>query len=80
MITVSKITKWQTSDGIEHSSQEMAHQHILNAEMCRSISEESALLSKDLDAQDIVNWITSHHRQVRALLEACDAMEKASSR
>lgn len=79
MITVKKIEKWETSDGVVHSSQEMAHQYIMNAEMCADLGE-AIYLRQDVDAQDIVNWIASNAKRVRAFLDACEAMEKAGLR
>jgi len=79
MITTEKIIKWRTSDGAEHSSKEMADQHVLNAEICQNISER-LYLRGDVDPQDIVNWMTSNAKQIREFLDACEAMERASLR
>lgn len=70
-LTVNKITKWQTSDGTEHSSEEMAHAYILNAEICELFDH-----IPEVDSQDIVNVITSNRKQMRGFLDACDAMER----
>jgi hypothetical protein len=74
MITVEKVVKWRTSDGAEHSSEEMAHAYILNADVCELFSH----IGSDPDPQDIVNTITSNRKKIREFLDSCDAMEKAS--
>ena len=79
-LSITKVTKWETSDGKIHSSQEMANQHLLNADACERIKEVLLTGADFPDAQDFVNWITSNSKMVRELLDACDAMEKASLR
>jgi hypothetical protein len=71
-LTVKKITKWETSDGTEHSSKEMAHAYILNAQICELFDH-----IPEVESQDIVNVITSHAKAIREFLDASDAMEKA---
>lgn len=75
---IRKITKFETSDGTEHSTLQMAKQYVKNKEVCEALAE-AVYLRENADPQDIVNWITSHSAMIRDLLDACDAMEKASS-
>jgi hypothetical protein len=78
-ITITKVTKWETSDGKIHSSKEMADQHVMNDEIVKSI-DAAIYIEAGCDAQDFVNWMASNARMVREFLDACDAMEKASLR
>ena len=79
-LIIKKVVKWETSDGKIHSTQEMANQYVLNADACERI-KEVLLTGLDFpDAQDFVNWITSNSKIVMDLLDACDAMERASLR
>jgi hypothetical protein len=71
---ISKITKFRTEDGTEHSTREMAEQFILNAELLEILG------ASVLEPQDILNTLSSHRQKVRDWLNACDAMEKAALR
>jgi hypothetical protein len=76
MITASKIEKWRTSDGMEHTTREMAHQHIAFVDLSDLLSERMSLFD---DPTAIVNFMWDHRVSVRAYLDACDAMEMAAS-
>lgn len=78
MNEIKKITKWRTNDGVEHSSVEMARQHLINRETLR-VFERSADESF-WTAQEILNAISANAAKIRRYLDACEAMEKASMR
>lgn len=71
MLTVRKKEVWETSDGVTHTSEEMAHAYILNANIC--VLFDHIL---EVDSQDIVNVITSNAKAIREFLDASDAMER----
>jgi hypothetical protein len=70
---IKKITKFQTDDGAEHLTVEMACQHLLNEELVSIF----AYMDGGCDSQEIINCISSNAKKVREFLDACDAMEKA---
>lgn len=82
---IKKITKWQTSDGTEHSSKAMADQFILTTELVSILADQRPWArGDDLDpkhtAHDVLNTLSSYRTKVREWLDACDAMEKAALR
>lgn len=72
---ITKFTKWRTEDGIEHSTQEMAEQHILNEELLDRLVRDDRTRDQ---AQDLLNDLTNYRKELRRWLDACDAMERAS--
>jgi hypothetical protein len=72
MLTITKKEVWETSDGVTHTSREMAHAYILNADICELFDH----LENSAEPQDIVNTITSNAKAIREFLDACDAMER----
>jgi hypothetical protein len=72
---IEKITKWRTSDGVEHSTQEMAEQYLLNDELLGCLARNDRTWDQ---AQDLLNDLSNYRKELRAWLDACDAMEKAS--
>lgn len=76
-LIISKIEKWLTSDGVEHTTKEMAEQHVINDEFVASLIRDDRTRDQ---AQDLVNEISGRRDILRRWLYACDAMEKASLR
>ncbi len=76
MITVTKFEKWRTSDGLEHSTEEMAHYHILNEELLDVLTRNDRHTRNE--AQDILNDLSNYRKELGRWLDACDAMEKAA--
>lgn len=74
-LKIAKFSKWRTSDGVEHSTYQMAEHWILLA----AIKEAMAASGISDDAiTDAINFIESNRKIIRNLLDACDAMEKAA--
>lgn len=73
---IVKFMKWRTEDGEEHTTPEMANQHILNLQMIEVMASH---FSSD-SAQDVLNLFSGHRKLVREWLNSCDAMEKAALR
>lgn len=72
---IEKFTKWRTEDGVEHSSPEMAEQHIRNEALCKILSQ-----ADHMHAQEILNTLSGYAKDVRAWLDANDAATKAVMR
>lgn len=74
-MNVETITKWRTDDGVEHSSPEMAEQHIRNEALCKILSG-----ADHMHAQEILNTLSGYAKDVRAWLDANDAAAEAVMR
>lgn len=77
MLTISHEKIWKTSDGITHSTHEMAVQHIANEAMLDRLERDDRSRNA---AQDILNDLGNYRRELREWLDAADAMEKAALR
>lgn len=75
-MNIEKIAKWRTDDGVEHTSPEMAEQHILNELMLDGLTAAPGFTRGQ--AQDILDILSGDRRRARQWLDACDAMEKAA--
>lgn len=75
MITIRKVEAWETSDGVKHSTHEMALQHLANTELLDLLVRDDRTRDQ---AQDLLNDIGNYRKELRAWLDACDAMERAS--
>ena len=75
-LTITKVTKWETSDGKVHNSQAMAEHHVMNNAVC-DLFDTIYGSCDSIDSQDIVNVITSNKKFIREFLDKCDEMEKA---
>lgn len=67
-----KVEVWQTEDGTYHTSEEMALQYSLFNAVCKSLESVVGVEHP----HNVVNWITDHKADVRALLDASDLLEK----
>lgn len=72
-ITMRKVEVWETSDGVRHTTKEMAEHHIINWEMINLFGD----FSHYDHAQDVLNLISDNREAFRRYLDACDALERA---
>lgn len=76
-ITVSKVTTWQTSDGVQHTSRELADQYVLQTmmqEMLANYGLQSAAIS------DVLTALVGNRPHVRAWLDSCDTLDRLGYR
>lgn len=72
---IKKVEVWETSDGVKHTTHEMALQHLANEELLDLLVRDDRTRDQ---AQDLLNDIGNYRKGLRAWLDACDAMERAS--
>jgi hypothetical protein len=78
MITIRKVTAWETSDGEKHSSHAMAEHHIQNIEMVELITDRMSI--DRVTAQDLLNTLSNARSCVRIWLDGIDKMEQEAMR
>ncbi len=78
-LIIKKIPRWQTSDGVEHTTHEMAVRYVINAELLERLVE-SGMSPDRHHAQDVLNALSDKttRAKLREWVDACDAMEKAA--
>lgn len=73
---IDKITKYRTTDGVEHTTREMAEYHIVNRRLVEDLVQVMEI-SPD-GAQDILNVLSGRPKIVREWLDKADAMERSA--
>lgn len=73
---VCKVTKWRTSDGVEHSSRAMADYHILTERLAADLKP---YLDSAPEPHDVLNLISSRAKDIREWLDAGEHMTKVAS-
>jgi hypothetical protein len=72
-LTISKMTAWRTSDGVQHVTKEEADRHVLSDQMIELLI--SSGVASAGTAQEAVRVFHGDRHLVRAWLDACDACD-----
>jgi len=56
-LAIGQVTRWRTSDGVEHETEALAVKHVQFQALAEKLDKD-LYLREDVDPQDVLKWIT----------------------